>query len=82
KAPGEDGIKRNDLLSIPIPVITEFFNEMLTTCDVPATWERSILVLVSKPGKDPSIPSNLRGISLQQSLRKLFISCISTRLDA
>jgi hypothetical protein len=36
---------------------------------------------VPKPGKDTAISSNLRGISLQQSLRKLFVSCIATRLN-
>jgi hypothetical protein len=81
KAPGEDGIKRNDLLTIPCASIVSFFNTMLRDEAVPTTWERSILVPVSKPGKDPSLPSNLRGISLQQSLRKLFISCIATRWD-
>jgi hypothetical protein len=81
KAPGEDGIPRDELISIPPDKITNLFNRMLRERKIPTTWKRSILVAVPKAGKDTAIPSNLQGISLQQSLRKLFVSCITTRVE-
>ncbi|KAI5787860.1 hypothetical protein FPQ18DRAFT_233316, partial [Pyronema domesticum] len=82
KAPGEDVIPREELISIPPDKIADLFNRMLRECKMPTTWKHSILVAVSKASKDTAIPSNLRGISLQQSLRKLFVSCIMTRMES
>jgi hypothetical protein len=82
KAPGEDSITCDEHLSIPPDNITHLFNRMMRECSIPTTWKRSILVAVLKTGKDIAIPSNFRGISLQQSLWKLFVSCVTTRVES
>jgi hypothetical protein len=82
KAPGEDSITHDELLSIPPDNITHLFNRMMRERSIPTTWKRSILAAVPKAGKDTAIPPNLRGISLQQSLRKLFVSCVTTRVES
>lgn len=82
KAPAQDGIQHDELLSVPPDNITHLFNHMISERRLPTTWKRSILVAVPKAGKDAAIPSNLRGISLQQSLWKLFVPCVTTSVES
>lgn len=79
-APGEDGIGKNELSKLDPEDIATFFLHITESIQVPSSWTRSILVPIPKPGKPAITPRNLRGISLQQALRKLFVSCVVPRL--
>jgi len=39
------------------------------------TWKKSIIIMIPKPGKDHTIPSSYRPISLLSCLSKLFEKC-------
>lgn len=79
-SPGEDRIGKDDLMSLDPEDIATFFLQVTESVCVPASWSRSLLVQIPKPGKCSNIASNLRGISLQQSLRKLFMLCLVPRI--
>lgn len=79
-SPGEDSISKKDLSALDPKVVAAFFQDLIEAVKVPAAWTRSLLIPIPKPGKPPNKPENLCGISLQQGLRKLFVSCIVPRL--
>ena len=47
-----------------IDYITALFNLSVTTCQVPAIWKSSLSIPIPKPGKDTSIGTSYRPISL------------------
>ena len=47
-----------------IEYITALFNLSVTTCQIPAIWKSSLIIPIPKPGKDTSIGTSYRPISL------------------
>lgn len=83
KAPGFDGLFNIALKHLgpnAHSLIVEIFNRCLELSYFPSTWKLSKVVPIHKPGKDPTIPSSYRPISLLSSLSKLFEKCIYGRL--
>lgn len=87
KAPGEDSIT-NELLkgAIPAlaPALTELFNIVLETEEIPKQWTESVITLLYKKGDNKDI-NNYRPISLMTNIYKVFskilLSRISRKLD-
>lgn len=82
KSPGPDGLgnefyyamdagNREHLLSL--------FNNTLTTSSCPASWGQITITLIHKKGPTTD-PANYRGISLMNSITKLFTSILTARL--
>ena len=59
-----------------MPALVTVFNKTLETGKVPKDWKEAILVAIPKPGKDPSIPTNTRGISLLDAAYKIFAAAL------
>ena len=47
-----------------IEYITALFNDSVTSCQIPAIWKSSIVIPIPKPGKDSSLGTSYRPISL------------------
>lgn len=74
-APGPDGLPWPALKQAP----DEFYERLIKLFDAvefsghyPASWKQGRIVYIPKPGKDSSIPTNLRPITLLNTLGKLF----------
>lgn len=83
KAPGFDNITNCLLKNLPqkaIIYITKIFNSCLLLNHFPSAWKTAKVIAIKKPGKDQSIPSSYRPISLLPSLAKLFEKTINSRL--
>ena len=85
KTPGIDGIRTPFLklggLSLNQRLL-EVFNECLRCGYFPPTWKHAIVRMIWKPGKDPSIVSSYRPISLLSIPGKLFERIISNRITS
>ena len=44
--------------------LTTLFNDSVTSCQIPAIWKSSIVIPIPKPGKDSSLGTSYRPISL------------------
>ena len=82
KAPGPDGIcleMYKHTVNEILPVLFKLFNEIFDGCDFPEQWSRSIILPIHEKGnlKDPD---NYRGISLMDSICKIFMHVLNTRL--
>lgn len=85
KAPGPDRIPNEVLSHLPQPQITfltNIFNHILLFNHFPTSWKTAKIVTFPKPGKDHSIPSNYRPISLLNTLSKAFERIILSRLQS
>ncbi|KAJ2938173.1 hypothetical protein O0L34_g18513 [Tuta absoluta] len=82
KSPGPDGIC-NEALKLGKPIIlhhlTNLFNMILDTEEIPMQWCTSDIILLYKKG-DPLDIGNYRPISLMASTYKLFTSIILKRI--
>ena len=47
-----------------IEYITALFNLSVTNCQIPAIWKSSLIIPIPKPGKDTSVGTSYRPISL------------------
>jgi hypothetical protein len=56
----------------PLVHLTHLINHCIRLSHFPTSWKESKVVALPKPGKDPTIPPNLRSISLMPSTGKLF----------
>ena len=54
----------NNLGPRDIEYITALFNLSVTTCQIPAIWKPSLIIPIPKPGKDTSVGTSYRPISL------------------
>ena len=82
KCPGDDGIYNEYIKlgqEVLIPVLTQLFNEIITTEVIPREWETSTIILLHKKGTRDNI-NNYRPISLSSNLYKLFMKIITRRL--
>lgn len=61
--------------------ITILFNHMLAISFFPKIWQNATITPIPKPGKDGSIVSNWRPISMLTCLSKIFERVIATRIN-
>jgi ribonuclease HI len=83
-SPGEDAIKFIMLKKLPTEAkhyLLMIFNDILTSGEVPAAWQRTKVIPILKPNKDPNCADSYRPISLLSCVRKLFEKIILTRLE-
>lgn len=83
KAPGNDDIANCLIKNLPqkaIIVLTKIFNACLSLAYFPSAWKVAKVIALKKPGKDGSIPTSYRPISLLPSLAKLLEKIINVRL--
>ena len=59
-----------------IKYITTLFNLSVTTCQIPAIWKSSLIIPIPKPGKDTSVGTSHRPISLLCQAAKVLESLI------
>jgi hypothetical protein len=75
KALGPNGIPNRFLRHLPervITFLTKVFNAVLRRRYFPSTWKHARVVFILKPGKDPTMPSFYRLISLLDTVGKFF----------
>ena len=81
KAPGPDDITSDMFILGGEPVLkylTKTFNEILTTTQIPPTWDEAKVIIIYKKG-DPGDIKNYRPISLLSHSYKLFTRLLQTR---
>lgn len=84
KSPGVDTIHNALLKNIPqrcVVLLTKIFNGCLVLGYFPEFWKTGKVIALKKPGKDDTIPSNYRPISLLPTLGKLLERSIRDRLN-
>ena len=59
-----------------IEYIATLFNLSVTTCQIPAIWKSSLIIPIPKPGKDTSVGTSYRPISLLCPAAKVLESLI------
>jgi len=82
KAPGPDLVPNSILKALPSDILTELlriFNEGYTRGRTPESWSEAELCMIFKKGHR-NLPGNYRGISLLNTVSKLFTAMISNRL--
>lgn len=82
KAPGTDGLMNEFLIMAAdsiTPILTDTFNVILETGIYPSAWSEGLICPIHKKG-DKSDPNNYRGITLLNSMPKIFSSIINNRL--
>ena len=83
KAPGPNGIPKRALKHLPkrvVSLLARIFNAVLRTHHFPQTWKHARVISILKPGKDPTLPSSYRPISLLDTIGKLFEQILLARI--
>ena len=83
KAPGYDNINNKMLKELPkklIVAITNLTNAIMKYDYFPNYWKKSIIIVIGKPGKDPTFPDNYRPISLLPTISKVVERVIKKRI--
>ncbi|BFZ08560.1 hypothetical protein BsWGS_11599 [Bradybaena similaris] len=83
KSPGSDGISNEMIKNLGTAAkmkLLEIFNICWTQGKVPQIWREAIMIPLLKPGKDGSIASSYRPISLTSCLCKTMERIINLRL--
>ena len=70
-----------DANSFMVQYLVTIFNRIFDTCIYPEAWNNGVIVPILKKG-DRINPRNYRGITLINSLAKLFSLCLRNRLNA
>jgi hypothetical protein len=65
---------------IMVPVLTKLFNIILRSGQYPSQWCKGYVVPIFKNG-DPLLPTNYRGVTILNSMAKLFNSVLNNRLN-
>ncbi|GFU66258.1 RNA-directed DNA polymerase from mobile element jockey [Trichonephila clavipes] len=84
KAPGRDKITNKMVLNFPTSVIfqlTNLINKILHSGHFPQAWKTATVIPILKPGKDPTLATSHRPISLLPVLSKLAERIILNRLN-
>lgn len=82
KAPGQDGISYEFFKHAPncfIREILSFFNMIFLHENIPSSFRSSIMIPLFKKG-DPSLPQNYRGLSLINTICKIFNTVLLNRI--
>ena len=69
-----------ETLVLILPFLNMLFNAFFESGNFPESWCKSIITPIHKRGSRND-PSNYRAISLIDSLRKIFIGILSSRLN-
>lgn len=75
KAPGFDNVTNIMLKRLPrkgFVFLSKLFTSLLRQSYFPKIWKKSKLIAIPKPGKDPTISSSYRPISLLSAISKIF----------
>lgn len=56
------------------------YNKVWEKGEIPESWKEAITILIRKPGKDASNPSNYRPISLTSHICKLMERMVNERI--
>ena len=64
-----------------IEYLTTLFNDSVTSCRIPAIWKSSIVIPIPKPGKDCSLSTSYRPISLLCPAAKVMEALILTTVN-
>ena len=83
RAPGGSRISREAVRRLPNSVlraVVKLYNASLATGYFPRALKTAAIVLILKPGKDPTDPASYRPISLLEILGKIFEGIMNTRL--
>jgi hypothetical protein len=83
KAPGPNGIPNRALKHLPqraISLLVLIFNAILITTPFPTLWQHPRVMSILKPGKDPTLSSSYRAISLLDTIGKLFEKILLARI--
>lgn len=84
RASGPDGVGivfYKTTVTYIVPYLLKLFNHIFSSGHVPASWGESIITPIHKAGSKGD-PGNYRGISLINSLCKVFTCVINNRLQA
>jgi hypothetical protein len=84
KAPGLDGVLPEFLLHCGPGVVAwlaRLFTNILTSGQLPPLFKRAKIVAVCKPGKDPSMETSYRPISLLSVVYKMFERVLLNRIS-
>ena len=82
-SPGPDGIHNLMLKYLPeraLQFLLKLFNIIWQNHNFPTSWREAIVIPIPKEGKDRSVPSNYRPISLTSCVCKLLERMINRRL--
>lgn len=85
KSPGDDQIDGKILKELPnkaVRYLTYIFNAALKTAYFPSEWKVAQIILLPKPGKNPTLPGSYRPISLLPIVSKIFEKLLLKRLLA
>jgi hypothetical protein len=63
-----------------ITFLTKLFNAVLRRQYIPPAWKHARVVSILKPGKDPTLPSSYRLITLLDTVGKLFEKILLARV--
>jgi hypothetical protein len=83
KAPGPNSLPNRALSHLPkraITFLTKLVNAVLRKQNIPPAWKHTRVVSILKPGKDPTLPSSYRPISLLVTVGKLFEKILLARV--
>jgi hypothetical protein len=74
KGPGPNGTPNRSLKHLPmraVSLLALIFNAVLRTRHFPQSWKHARVISILKPGKDPTLPSSYRAITLVDTIGKL-----------
>jgi hypothetical protein len=83
KAPGPNGLPNRALKHLPqraISLLVALINAVLLAQYFSPVWKHARVISILKPGKDPSLPSSYRPISLLDATGKLFEKILLSRI--
>ncbi|KAK2578452.1 hypothetical protein KPH14_012258, partial [Odynerus spinipes] len=83
KTPGPDGITNEFYKYLPEnmkEVLLKIMNKAINTEEIPSSWETSNTIMLFKKGNKHD-PNNYRGITLANSITKLFTAIIARRIN-
>jgi hypothetical protein len=83
KAPGPNGLRNRALKHLPqraISLLVALLNAALIAQYFPPVWKHARVISILKPGKDPSLPSSYRPISLLDTIGKLFEKIVLSKI--
>ena len=84
KAPGQDGVRNILLKRLPrkgLVMLTKIINACLKHSYFPTSWKHAIVTAIPKAGKDITLSTNYRPISLLPTMSKILERVVLTRIE-